>query len=174
MSHRTRYRPLLLLLLSLILAGCGYHLTSSSTQRLAAGQTLWVPFIGNESVSPTAQTVLRRALYDECHALRGLVAADSETTADLYMKGKLVSYSSSVISYSALDQAREYRLTLNVALELYRKGVAVPLWKGMLQASQNYPTNANLALQRNAEERALDAAARIIAQKFIQSTEQSY
>lgn len=174
MLHKLHGRFVLLASLIWILAGCGYHLTNTTEKRLPAGQTLWVPFIGNESVSPTAQTVLRRALYDECHALRGLVAAGSEAAADLYLKGKLVSYSNRIISYTAADQVREYRLTLDVELELYRPGVTAPLWKGMLQASSNFPANVNLALQRNAEERALDAAARIIAQKLILSTEQSY
>lgn len=173
MLHKPHFF-LLLLILILILSGCGYQLTSSTKHSLAAGQTLWVPFMGNESLSPTAQTVLRRALYDECHALRGLVATDSEASADLFMKGRLLSYSSKIISYSSVDQASEYRLMLAVELELYRTGVALPLWKGVLQASKNFPVNANLALQRNAEERALEAAARIIAQKFILSTEQAY
>lgn len=174
MWSRSPYRVLLLVALVFILSGCGYSLTNSSSQQLAAGQTLWVPFIGNESVSPTAQTVIRRALYDECHALRGLVAAGSEATADLYMKGRLVSYANKIISYTAADRVREYKLTLEVELELYRSGTALPIWKGILQGSSNYPANANLALQRNAEERALDAAARIISQKFITATEQSY
>lgn len=170
----SRCRLLLPLILVWIMAGCGYHLTNLSTQRIAVGQTLWVPFIANESVSPTAQTILRRALYEECHALRGMVAADSEAVAQLYVKGRLVSYSSKVLSYNAADQVREYRLTLDVELELYRRGETVPLWKGMLQAFNDFPANSNLALQRNAEERALDAAARIIAQKLIVSSEQSY
>jgi len=174
MRSRSYYRLLLLVALVWTLAGCGYRLINSNAQQLAAGQTLWVPFIGNESVSPKAQTVIRRALYDECHALRGVVAADSEADADLYMKGRLVSYTNKIISYTAADRVREYKLTLDVELELYRSGTALPIWKGILQGSSNYPANANLALQRNAEERALDAAARIISQKFIIATEQSY
>lgn len=174
MLHTSWCRLLLMLILTWALAGCGYHLTNSSSQRFASGQTLWVPFITNESVSPTAQTVLRRALYEEFHALRGLVAAKSEPASDLYMKGKLVSYTIKIVSYNASDRVREYKLTLDVEMELYRTGVAAPLWKGRLQASKNFPANSNLALQRNAEESALDAAARIIAQKLIMSTEQSY
>ena len=157
-----------------LLAGCGYQLTGTSTQHLVAEQKLWVPFISNESTSPTAQTTLRRALYDECHALRGLVPAESEREADLTMRGRVVSYSSSALSYSAIDRAREFRLTVVVELELYKTGQTKPLWKGILQASKEYPANANLSLQHDAEESALDAAARLIAHKFITATEQSY
>ncbi|MDO9307727.1 MAG: LPS assembly lipoprotein LptE [Deltaproteobacteria bacterium] len=174
MAFRAYFRLLLLPALVWALAGCGYQLTNSASDRLVTGQKIWVPFIGNESVSPTAQTVLRRALYDESHALRGLVAADSEASADLFIKGRLVSYSTKVVSYSAADRAREIRLTLDVELELYRRGEAAPLWKGMLQASKTYPTNDNLALQRNAEESALDSAARLIAGKFVSAVEQNF
>lgn len=174
MFRMSLFRLLSLLILVMTLTGCGYHLTNASSERLAAGQKLWVPFIVNESISPTAQTVLKRTLYEEFHALRGLVAADSEASADLLVKGRLVSYTTKVISYSAIDRAREIRLTLEVELELFRRREDAPLWKGTLQASKTYPTNTNLALQRNAEERALDAAARIIAEKFITAAEQNY
>ncbi|MDU0457291.1 MAG: LPS assembly lipoprotein LptE [Geobacteraceae bacterium] len=173
MTVRT-YFLLLSLILSWTLTGCGYQLTNSTSDRLVTGQKLWVPFIGNESVSPTAQTVLRRALYDESHALRGLVAAENQASADLFVKGRLVSYTTKVVSYSAADRAREIRLTLDVELELYRRGETSPLWKGMLQASKTYPTNDNLALQRNAEESALDSAARLIAGKFVSAVEQNF
>jgi outer membrane lipopolysaccharide assembly protein LptE/RlpB len=167
-------RVLLLALLLATAAGCGYHLTNSQPGRFGAARTVWVPFFVNESISPTAQTVLRRAFYEELHALRGLSPAAAAESADLVMKARLVSYSSKAVSYSAIDQAREYSLNLNVELEIAGKGESVPLWKGQIQGSKQYPANADLALQRNAEEQALDAAARIIAHKFISALEESY
>jgi outer membrane lipopolysaccharide assembly protein LptE/RlpB len=174
MTVSTYFRLFFFMPLLMVLTGCGYNLTNASSQRLTAGQQIWVPFIGNESVSPTAQTVLRRALYDECHALRGLVAAENEGSAGYIVKGMLVSYSSTASSYSAVDRARSFRLMLSVDLEIYRKGETAPFWKGLLKASKEYPANSDLALQRNAEEFALDAASRIIAQKFISAAEQLY
>ncbi|NTV48085.1 MAG: hypothetical protein HGB32_09990 [Geobacteraceae bacterium] len=165
------------LLLGLVLSavsGCGYHLTNSPSGRLGNSQKIWVPFFSNESISPTAQTVLRRAFYDEFHALRGLNPAGSEDIADLVIKARIVSYSSKVVSYDSVDHASAYSLNLSVELEISKKGQALPLWKGQLQGSSQYPANINLALQRNAEEQALDAAARIIAQKFISALEESY
>lgn len=161
------------LLLSSI-SGCGYHLTNSQSGRLGTSQNIWVPFFSNESISPTAQTVLRRAFYEELHALRGLNPSGSEGSADLAMKARIVSYSSKAVSYNALDQAREFSLTLEVELEIAKKGEGAPLWKGKIQGSKQYPANSDLALQRNAEEQALDAAARIIAHKFISALEETY
>lgn len=156
------------------LSGCGYHLTNSQADRKQSFQNIWVPFFSNESISPTAQTVLRRAFYDEFHALRGLNPARDQKTADLSLKAKLLSYSSAAVSYNASDEIREYKLSLNVELEAYKKGQLLPIWKGQVQSSKQYPANRNIALQRNAEEQALDAAARILAHKFISAIEESY
>jgi outer membrane lipopolysaccharide assembly protein LptE/RlpB len=155
-------------------SGCGYHLTNSSSQRLGAAQTIWVPFFSNESISPTAQTVLRRAFYEELHALRSISPALNAEIADLVMKAKIISYSSKAVSYNALDQAREFSLNLNIELEIAKKDQKLPFWKGQLQGAKQYPANINLALQHNAEEQALDSAARIIAHTFISAVEESY
>jgi outer membrane lipopolysaccharide assembly protein LptE/RlpB len=167
-------RGLLLVLLLNTVAGCGYHLTNSSSEQLGTAKTVWIPFFSNESISPTAQTVLRRAFYDELHALRGLSPAQNEESSDLVMKARIVSYTSKAVSYNALDQAREYSLNLNVELEIAKKENILPLWKVQLQVTKQYPANTNLALQRNSEEQALDAAARIVAHKFISAVEGSY
>lgn len=164
----------MLVLMVCTLSGCGYHLTNVNNRQFETTRNIWIPFFSNESISPTAQTVLRRAFYDEFHALRGLNPADTEGNADLVMKARIVSYANKAVSYTALDQAREYNLTLDVELEIARKGQPTPLWKGQLHGSKQYPANTNLGYQRNAEEQALDAAARIIAHKFISALEESY
>lgn len=173
MSSSLCARFALFALLLTLIAGCGYRFTSSQPGSLGTAQTIWVPFFSNESVSSTAQTVLRRAFYEESHALRGLKPAENEATADLAMKARILSYSSGVVSYSAIDQASELRMSLNVELEIVKKGQTVPFWKGQIQGTKDYQANNSLELQRNAEEQALDAAARIIAQKFYSALEGS-
>jgi outer membrane lipopolysaccharide assembly protein LptE/RlpB len=161
-------------LLLLILTGCGYHLSGTGANRIASSQSLWVSFIGIEIDSPSAQTVLRRALLDEGHSVRGLYPADAEASADLRVTGRLRSYTAGAVSYSAADLARVYRLSIEVELELFRRGEITPFWKGTLQSYQDYPANTDLALQRSAEQAALSAASRLLAQKFLMAVEQSY
>src|SRR6185369_5358917 len=83
LHNRGIYRLVSVLVVLIFMSACGYHFAGSASNRLAAGQSLWVSFIGIEIDSPSAQTVLRRALLEECHALRGLYPADSAATADL-------------------------------------------------------------------------------------------
>jgi outer membrane lipopolysaccharide assembly protein LptE/RlpB len=170
----------LLLMAMLVLAGCGYRPAATAGNRLGPDHRLWVSFISNDTVSPTAQTVLRRALLEEAHAMRGIAPAATSADADLLVSGSLRSYSSRIISYGDLEQdhdydrAREYRLTIAVELELRSTGDQSLAWKGTLQAFQDYPANRDLALQHSAEEKALAAASRKIAQKLLLSLEQSY
>ncbi len=169
-----RFFPLFLLCCLLFIAGCGYRFAGTAENRITTDQSLWVAFIANETISPTAQTVIRRALYEESHAMRGLNPANKEAEADLRVRGKLTSYTLKVVSYSAIDQAKEYRLLISVDLELLRKGGAVPVWKGTVLAAQDFPASTDLALQHNAEESALQAASRTLARKFLVSVEQAY
>ncbi|MDD2365011.1 MAG: LPS assembly lipoprotein LptE [Desulfuromonadaceae bacterium] len=167
-------RLLLFIILSSIV-GCGYHFTNSqSANGIGSSRSIWIPFFKNETVNSTAQTVLRRAFYDELHALRGLTTSENEESADIVVKAKIISFSNTAVSYSALDQVKEFRLDLNLELEILDKSKKLPLWRGQLQGSKQYPANTNLSLQHNSEDLALDAAARIIAHKFITSTEESY
>lgn len=169
-----------LLVAMVVLAGCGYRPAATAGNRLGPNHRLWVAFISNDTISPSAQTVLRRALLEEAHGMRGIPPAASAGEADLLVSGSLRSYSSRAISYSErnhdddFDQAREYRLTIAVELELRSTEDRSLAWKGTLQAFQDYPANDDLALQRSAEEQALAAASRKIAQKLLLSLEQSY
>lgn len=163
-----------MVVVALSIGSCGYRFSGSAANKLASGQSIWVSFIGIEIDSPSAQTALRRSLLEEGHALRGLYPSGSQATADLRVSGRLRSYTTGAVSYSAQDLNREYRLTIEVELELFRKGETAPFWKGTLQSSQDYPANSDLALQRSAEETALTAASRILAQKLLMAVEQSY
>ena len=169
------FRLVPLLLVLLFMPACGYHAAGSAANRLAADQSLWVSFIRNETDSISAQTVLRRALLEECHALRGLYPASSPAVADLRMNGSLRSYAVTAVSYSGQDLVKQFRLTVEVDLELFRKNETTPVWKGTLQSFQEYPANSNdLALQRSSEEAALVAASHILARKFLMAVEQVY
>jgi outer membrane lipopolysaccharide assembly protein LptE/RlpB len=169
----SRLVPVLVALL--LLSACGYNFAGTAANKLSPGQSLWVSFIKIEIDSPSAQTTLRRALLEESHALRGLYPASAAETADLRVNGNLRSYVVRTMSYSAQDQVKQFRLTIEVELELTRRGDTKPVWKGTLQSFQDYPANSgNLALQRSSEEAALAAASRILAQKFLMAVEQAY
>lgn len=170
---------LLVLVVLMMLNGCGYRFTGSNTLNTHYnGRTVWVDFIGNTTSSSTAQTNLKRGFIEEFHAFRGMQPAPARSESDLLVSGSIKSYSIRAVSYTAADQVRENRLTIEVELEVRDKTSQTALWKGILSASQDFPAsdprNPNLALQKNAEEAALVAASRNLAQSLITSMEVSY
>lgn len=165
------------LLLTLLVAGCGYRFTADTGSRLSAGQTVWVPYFKNATVYANASVALKRAIFDQFAAQRNIMPSVSPELADLLVEGTLTGYGNGVVSYSATDTAREYRLTITADVIVRKRsdGKDVkPLWKGTLSAWQDYPVGATIELQRSSEDAALMAASRKLAQQLIWNLEQQY
>lgn len=158
-------------------AGCGYRFTADQGTRLPAGSTVWVPFFKNITAYPLAQVALKRALFEQFAVQRGIMAAASPETGDLVLEGGITGYQTTVVSYTAADMAREYRLTISADITARRRDAAAgtpPFWKGSVSAWQDYPAVSSLEQQRGSEDAALEAAARKLAQQVIWQMEQQY
>lgn len=156
------------------LCSCGYRTTGHGTVFTGDSRSLWVAPLINETLSPTAQTIIRRALYEECHALRGMTPAASEAASRFRLGGKVISYSLKPLSYTSRDRIREYRLAVELELELRDRTKKELLWKGILKESADFPVDTETSQQKNGEEAALMSAARRLAQTFIVTVEQTY
>lgn len=136
-----------------------------------------MPYFKNTTVYTNASVALKRALFDQFAAQRGILPAETPDQADLILDGTLTGYGAGVVSYSAADTAKEYRLTLTVQMVVRKRGEdkqAKPLWQGTLTAWQDYPVGATLELQRSSEDAAVQAACRKMAQQLIWNIEQQY
>ena len=165
------------LLTAVVLSGCGYRFTSDSSNRLEAGQQVWVAYFQNSTVYPNASVVLKRALFNQFALMRGVLPAATPEEGELLVEGTLNGYGAGVVSYTAADVAKEYRLTISADVTVRRKSdlkEGKPLWKGTVSAWQDYPVSATVELQRNNEDAALLAAARKLAQQVIWNLEQNY
>jgi len=166
-----------LVALVLLSAGCGYRFTADSATRLAAGQTVWVPYFKNATVHSQASVALKRAIFDQFAGQRNIMPAASPELGDLLLEGTLTGYGIGAVSYSAADAIMEYRLTITADITVRKRGDAAdvrPLWKGSLSAWQDYPVAATIELQRSSEDAALAAASRKLAQQLIWQMEQQY
>lgn len=172
------YRLVVVLLLTvLLLAGCGYRFTADSGTRLPAGQTVWVPFFKNATVYANGSVALKRAIFDQFAEQRNILPAATAEQGDLILEGTLTGYGAGVVSYSAADTAKEYRLTITADITVRKRGASKdskPLWKGTVSAWQDYPVAATVELQRSSEDAALTAASRKLAQQLIWNLEQQY
>ena len=165
------------LLTLLLMVGCGYRFTADSGSRLSTGQTVWVPFFKNATVYANASVALKRAIFDQFAEQRGILPAATVEQGDLILEGTLTGYGASVVSYSAADNAREYRLTITADITVRQRDTTrdnAPLWRGTLSAWQDYPVAATIEMQRSNEDAALTAASRKLAQQLIWNLEQQY
>jgi len=165
---------LLLCLFAGAISGCGYRFAGSAENRIRPDDTVWVSFIKNETASTIAQTALRRAVLDELHAMRGVVPTGTKEEADIQISGMLTGYTALAVSYSSIDQVKEYRIRISVLFEAKRKGADKPFWKGTVQATQDYPIFTDLALQSYASDAALVAASKKLAEKLVIAIESAY
>jgi outer membrane lipopolysaccharide assembly protein LptE/RlpB len=165
---------------SCLLSGCGYHLTSEAqTPSLTAGRTIAIPMWRNKSYRMNLENVMTGCLVDE-FALRNGGKVVSEDAADLLLTGTIVSYTEAAVTYSSADLVSEYRMTMTVDAVLSEKSSKKVLWKGTLEASQDYPALSNpnvsnrMALQQNSEDAALLEISRKIAQKLFQKMSENF
>lgn len=168
---------LVLSALAMFITGCGYRFTADSGSRLSSAQTVWVPFFKNATVYAQASVALKRALFDQFAAQRNIMPGVSPEQSNLLVEGTLTGYGATVVSYSAADTAKEYRLTISADITVRQQGGGKdnkPLWKGVLSAWQDYPVGATIEMQRSSEDAALAAASRKLAQQLIWQLEQQY
>lgn len=136
-----------------------------------------MPFFKNATVYANASVILKRAVFEQFTQQRGILPAADPDMADLLIEGTLTGYGTGVVSYSAADTAKEYRLTLSADITVRKRGAgqqSKPLWKGSVSAWQDYPVAATVELQRSNEDAALTAASRKLAEQLIWNLEQGY
>ncbi len=165
---------------SCLISGCGYHLASQApTPSLTAGKTIAIPMWRNKSFRMNLETVMTGSLIDE-FAMRtgGMVVA--EEAADLLLTGTIVSYDQTAVSYFYSDLVSQYRMNMTVEAVLSDKRNQKVLWKGTLEASQEYPALSNpnvpnrMALQQNNEDAALLEISRKISQELYQKLSENF
>ncbi len=159
-------RIFLLVLILCWLAGCGYHLPSVAGQSgQAAVKTLNIPIFANKTYKTNLEAQLVNSLVDE-FSLRRNYRVVSAQDADLTITGTVLSYGIAAISYTATDTVREYRATITAEAVLRQTITQKVLWKGVVSWSQDYPVNADIALQQNSEEAAIREISRRLAQQI--------
>ena len=155
----------ILLLIVLCLAGCGYHTVNWETSsHVGAGKTVNISIFANKTFKPNLEGVLASAIVDEFARRKGLEVVSSD--GDLSLSGEVVSYGTTAVAYAADDTIKEYSADMTISATLRRNINRQVLWKGVLSWNQTYPANANIALQQNAEDAAIQEICRKVAQKL--------
>lgn len=133
----------------LSLSGCGYRLTSNPDfSSVITGKKVAIPVFTNRSYRANVGAIMAGSLVDE-FARRSGGKVVGENAADLVLAGKILSYASDAVSYTAADKVKEYRTVIAVEATLTEKNTHKVVWKGVLSWSQVYPVNTNYELQQS-------------------------
>lgn len=160
------------LLVVAALSGCGYR---PVVQRgpLAQANGVNVVLFANKSYRAGVEAVLGRHMIDE-FALRTGGRVLPADRADLELTGTVISYGTTPVSYTATDAIKEYRAVLTVQAVLREQRTQKVLWKGDLSEQQVYPVNADIALQQNAEDAAIEKVCRRLSERVWQQISQRF
>ena len=158
----------------LLLSGCGYHLSGSSGFPPAvAGKKISVATFTNRGYRANMDAILSESLVDEfARRTGGLVVA--EKAADLILGGTILTYTTTAVSFTAVDKVMEYRAVVTAECSLAEKVTGKVVWKGVVTDWQDYPVNPNVALQQNSEDAAIREISRKIAQQVFQKISEGF
>jgi outer membrane lipopolysaccharide assembly protein LptE/RlpB len=114
----------LLLLLPLLLAGCGYHLAGSGEGSGAVPADVQTLSLQMQGADPAGLLPELKRSIGKAHTNYRLVGNDavvaSDTHARLFLQGVAEAFTPS--AYDATGIAVQYRLTISATLQLYRHG----------------------------------------------------
>jgi len=155
-------------LLLVLLAGCGYRL--SGTNRLPPDiQTIAVPVFHNNTFEPTLENTLTSAVKQEFLTNSRLKVVNDPEEADLVVKGTVVSYGLTPLSF---DRTRsvvlEYRVIIRAAVAVEAHRTQKVLWNDAgMEAVAEYLVNPDTAANRVAEDRAIAEASKQLAENVV-------
>ena len=153
-----------LLLLALVVAGCGYSLRGTLPAHI---RTVAVPVFENRTREPAVEGLITRAIV-EAFSTNGRLRVVRRQDADAVLEGEIVGYDVNSIAFDQQANISQYRLvvTLNLRLRDMRQGRVL-----FEQASVREPADFRVAgpvsLTIGREETALRQAATDIARAVV-------
>jgi len=161
---RTALLILLVILLAVLVSGCGYHsIVRESQAHFGEGATVSVPIFSNKTYKPNLENILLNNLIGEFAKRKGLRVVEREAS-DFTLSGEVLTYGKLAVSYTGYDIVKEYTATMTVSATLRKNSNQKVIWKGQLSWSEDFPASSDIAIQQNSE----DAAIQVICQRLAQ------
>jgi len=142
------------LLLALLLSGCGYRLVSEAT--LPDGLSrVKIATVGNRTTEPLLDSRLQRALGRYLALQPGLILVRKADDVEAVVEAEVVGYRRQSFAYRDDDKVAQVRVIIAVDAGLRRQADGVLLWREKLQESQEYLADDDLEVRENREEKAV-------------------
>ena len=139
-----------MLILLLVLAGCGYHLVGDASGLPTDIQSLSVGTFVNKSHEYGLERTLAFALEREIHVRQRYRV--QEGAADAVLSGTIRDVHTHPLAYDANDRAVQYEITMIVDLRLTSQTDGHTLWQvSGLRETDQYSTNAQVEVTSSSE-----------------------
>lgn len=162
----TRRSFLVIILLLILLSGCGYALRPKTE----GAKKVAVSTFANGTFKPGLETIARDLLLQRLAQRKVPIVAPSE--ADWTLQGTITRYSADGVAYDDRDISREYRLTITISAVLKERVSQKTLWEDALSAFSYYYTGPNVAATEIAEHdgatRALEELSQMLASRLME------
>jgi hypothetical protein len=155
-------RAVALLPVLLCLSACGYKLVRY-TALTQTPQRVAIPTFVNDSFEPGLEFLVTDAFHREFLRRGVLELVDDPRQADLVIGGSVEPLDARARSFSSVDYALEYEVTLNLILTITNQdGEEIPLSGGAFVQSEIYAASSDVEVARTNREEALRRVAGLL------------
>jgi len=104
--------------------GCGYHIAGKGGRMPGEIREVAIPVFVNMTNKPDIESIISSAFAKEF-----VTTVDVRDAAGPELRGAILSYGLSPVSYTKNDVVQEYRLSVTLSLSLVEKGGGKVLWE---------------------------------------------
>ena len=176
LAQSTRFLSLLGGLL--LILGCGYQFVGRASALPPEIRKIAVPIVENNTFEPLLDERLTEAIKKGFIARPRLPVVNSASEADAVLKGKITVFRLIPLSFNPQNEAAEYRVKILGDFTLQDVHDQKILWQEqMMEITAEYfviqdqdpvdPTRVDIARTRDAEDRAIAEAAKVLAENLI-------
>lgn len=170
-----RFRPHLLLFLTLLLSGCGYHTVGAATHLPPTVRTLAVPVFSTRAQAFHTEFAFTQAVIRELDTRTKYRIIQDPSAADAVLTGTILAQSASPLTYdSSSGQTSSYLITVTARVVLTARDGRILYQNDALAYRDQYQSTQDLSGFIQEDSPAVRRIARDFAQTLVSNILESF
>lgn len=155
------------LLLALVLLGCGYRPVGTEPPAPQVAPTLAVPPFANRSTEIGLEAILANALIHAFSQTKAVRITTRPQDADLVLEGKVQSVDNTSVAFQDITRSTVRRVTLRIELGLRQGSGGKVIWKDNVIIQEDYVVDPNYAIGEATKAEGIRRAAVTLARRIL-------
>ena len=164
---------LVLTLVALVVAGCGYEFGTTVKPGSARGLQLAVPIFHNDTFEPVLDKRVTEFVRRQFLQADGLTLVNDVGAAPFVLKGRIRSYGLQTLSFRQ-GFVNEQRVILQVDVTFEDAAGRKALWQESYRTSAEFFQTTDLATNRARQDRATEEACQAVAENIVSRVLETY